>query len=197
METVPNFFISNLFFDDVFLIKPKKFKDNRGLFYESFKKSFFLKKFGFEIIQENTSISAVNVLRGLHFQVNPFSQSKLISVTRGKILDVIVDIKRNSSTYRKWFSYTLDSKNNEQILIPQGYAHGFLSLCNDTQISYKVDSAYDPKSERTIIWNDEDLRIDWPTNNPIISVKDLSGKTFLENEIEGNFDFMPRNFINE
>ena len=187
MKTIPNFTISNLFFDDVFLIKINKFEDNRGFFFESFKKDFFSTQLGFDMVQENISNSKVNVLRGLHFQIPPFSQSKLMTVTKGKILDVIVDIRKNSSTYKKWISYTLDSKNNEQLLIPKGYAHGFLSLCNDTQIAYKVDSVYDPNSERSILWNDKYIGIDWPITKPIMSMKDSNGKTFLENEIEGNF----------
>jgi dTDP-4-dehydrorhamnose 3,5-epimerase len=189
METISNFTIKNLFFEDVFLLNINKFTDNRGFFFENFKKDFFLSEFQFDMVQENVSSSKINVLRGLHFQIPPFSQSKLISVRKGRILDVIVDIRENSLTYKKWVSYTLDHEKNEQIFIPSGYAHGFLSLCDDAEISYKVDNVYDPSSERSIIWNDDYIGIDWPIINPILSPKDANGKTFLENQYEGNFKF--------
>ena len=164
----------NLNLPDVFVFIPKKYEDQRGLFFENFNyfKFFEKKKLEFKIVQENISYSKRNVLRGLHFQKKPYSQSKIISVIKGKILDVIVDIRVDSPTFSKWVSYVLDDKANETIYIPSGFAHGFLALEDECVVSYKVDAKYNPENERSIIWNDKTLNINWTTINPLLSKKD-------------------------
>tara|TARA_B100000989_G_C19507854_1_gene457353 strand:+ start:234 stop:806 length:573 start_codon:yes stop_codon:yes gene_type:complete len=159
---------------EIFVFTPKKFEDERGLFYENFNNKDFLDatNFTFNTVQENISYSRKHTLRGLHFQRGKFSQSKIISVLKGSILDVVVDIRADSKTFSKWVSYILDDKLNESIFVPHGFAHGFLALEDYTKVSYKVDKPYNKKSECSIIWNDPNLMIDWSVNNPILSKKD-------------------------
>ena len=150
---------------EIFVFTPKKFEDERGLFYENFNNKDFLDatNFTFNTVQENISYSRKHTLRGLHFQSGKFSQSKIISVLKGSILDVVVDIRADSKTFSKWVSYILDDKLNESIFVPHGFAHGFLAL---------EDKPYNKKSECSIIWNDPNLMIDWSVDNPILSKKD-------------------------
>ena len=179
----------NLNLPDVFVFTPQKHKDKRGLFFENFNYFYFFekKKLNFKIVQENISHSKRNVLRGLHFQKKPYSQSKIISVIKGKILDVIVDIRIDSPTFSKWVSYTLDDKANETIYIPSGFAHGFLALEEECIVSYKVDAKYCPENECSIIWNDEVLNIDWSIANPLLSEKDEKALSFEQNFELKNF----------
>ena len=179
----------NLNLPDVFVFIPKKYEDQRGLFFENFNyfKFFEKKKLEFKIVQENISYSKRNVLRGLHFQKKPYSQSKIISVIKGKILDVIVDIRVDSPTFSKWVSYVLDDKANETIYIPSGFAHGFLALEDECVVSYKVDAKYNPENERSIIWNDKTLNINWTTINPLLSKKDRGALSFHQNFELDNF----------
>ena len=174
---------------DAFVFIPKKFKDTRGVFFENFnyKSASEIENFNFKIVQENISISKKNVLRGLHFQKKPYSQSKIISVIRGRIFDVIIDLRPKSPYFSKWESYILDDKLNETIYVPQGFAHGFLTLEDDCIVSYKVDNIYSPENECSIIWNDCKLKIDWPILNPKLSKKDSSALTFEENLNSNNF----------
>ena len=171
------------------ILKPLKYFDNRGFFFENFNIEDFKSKTGilFNVSQENISFSKNNVLRGLHFQKGEFKQSKLISVIKGKIFDVIVDIRPNSDNFGKWLSYILDDENDESIFIPSGFAHGFLSLANNTKISYKVDKPYNKEAECSIIWNDVDICIDWKCPNPILSEKDKGSLTLDENLKLNNF----------
>jgi len=187
METLSGFNFEKLFFDEVFLIKNQKFHDNRGLFFESFRKDILYKKVNFEVVQENISISKKNVIRGMHFQKFTYAQSKLIKVLKGQILDIFIDLRKNSKTYKKWFKYKLDSDKYEQIFIPKGFAHGFLALTNDVLVSYKVDHYYDPDSERSIAWNDPIIGIDWKITKPKLSNKDANAKNILEMEKEFEF----------
>ena len=175
--------------NDIIVFKPKIFKDNRGLFFENFNNLIFEDFSGirFKIIQENVSFSKKNVLRGLHFQKNIYAQAKLLSVLKGSILDVIVDIRVNSETFGKYITYVLDDYSKESIFIPKGFAHGFLSLDKNTIVSYKVDMQYNNLSEESIIWNDETLKINWHIRNPILSLKDKKAISFKKNIDSNNF----------
>lgn len=127
----------------------------------------------YQFIQDNQSLSAeVGVLRGLHYQLNPKAQTKLIRVLTGAIYDVIVDIRRNSPTFGQWVGVILSEYNKRQLLVPKGFAHGFCTLVPNTQVLYKVDEYYSPENDRGILWNDPALGIDWPTSSPILSDKD-------------------------
>ena len=160
------------------LIKTNQYFDNRGYFFESFNQKIYskinIKKI---FIQDNFSISKKNVLRGLHYQrKNP--QGKLIRVIKGKILDIAVDIRKNSETFGKHQSFILSEENCKQLWVPKNFAHGFLSLSSNTIVNYKCTDFYDPKDQNTIVWNDKDLKIKWPIKKPIISKKDRDGIFF-------------------
>ncbi len=159
---------------DAYLIKPQVFGDNRGFFLESYSKKKFEKEgIGAEFVQDNHSKSEKKgTLRGLHFQLPPYTQAKLIRVVKGKILDVIVDLRRDSETFGQWEGFELSSQNFQMLFVPQGFAHGFITLENDTEVLYKADNFYEPESEGGIAWNDPDLKINWPLKNPILSERD-------------------------
>ena len=162
--------IINTDFNGLFLIEPQSFKDSRGEFYESWKEDAYAKAgIKHSFLQDNVSFSRKNVLRGLHFQKN---QGQLVTVTQGRIYDVAVDIRPYSHTYKKYFSIMLDSRNPQQLYMPDGFAHGFCVLSDFAIINYKCTSYYDPSLERGIIWNDPDLNIQWPNKDFIISEKD-------------------------
>jgi dTDP-4-dehydrorhamnose 3,5-epimerase len=179
----------NTLFNNAYLIEPKVFRDKRGFFMESYnKKDLAEKGIPFDFIQDNHSLSQKSgTLRGLHYQLNPKPQTKLVRVTRGAIYDVIVDIRKGSPTYGKWQGFELTSDNKLQLLVPQGFAHGFLTLDENTEVQYKVDAFYNPKLDRGIIWNDQTLSIDWPIDYPILSEKDQSLPP-VENA-ENNFEW--------
>ena len=180
--------IKNYFNKSVKLISTKKFNDKRGYFTEKYnKKNFINKNIDIDFVQENFSLSKSKyTLRGLHFQKEPFSQIKLISVLKGKIFDVVVDLRKNSKYYKKYKSFILKENDNLQLLIPSGFAHGFCTLDNDTQILYKTSNYYSKKHEITISWNDPEINIKWPLkkNKPILSPKDKisSNLSILEGE---------------
>lgn len=161
-------------------IIPRVFEDNRGSFFESFNHSKFREAVGKEVVfvQDNQSISKINVLRGLHFQNPPFAQGKLVRVISGSVLDIAVDIRANSPTYGEHHSVVLSGQNNKMFWIPAGFAHGFLSLEDNTIFSYKCTNYYAPDSEGTIMWNDPDLNIDWGNESTLISEKDKIGMDF-------------------
>lgn len=169
------------------LIEPLVFRDNRGFFLETYS----LKKFqeagiNCTFVQDNHSRSEeTGVLRGLHFQLPPFTQSKLIRVTRGSIFDVVVDLRKNSDTYGKWLGFELNENNFKMLFIPQGFAHGFCTLEKGTEVQYKVDKFYAPESDSGIRWDDPALKIKWPVNSPVISKKDALLPLF--NQIEYPF----------
>ena len=171
-------------FKDLFIIKHKFIKDSRGYFKESFRKNILEKKVGYKIdfCQENLVKSNMYVLRGLHFQKDPFSQSKLINVISGKILDVAVDLRKNSKTYGKYFLYELFDGNHESIFIPKGFAHGYLTLSKIALINYKVDNYFNKNAEGGIMFNDDKLGINWglEENKMIISEKDKNQSAFNE-----------------
>ncbi|MBZ9778033.1 dTDP-4-dehydrorhamnose 3,5-epimerase [Psychroflexus sp. CAK8W] len=161
---------------DCFVIEPKVFKDERGNFFESFNYKTFKKNIGLEIdfVQDNQSISQYGTIRGLHFQTGEFAQSKLIRVAKGEVLDVVVDLRPDSETYLKQFSYVLTDENNHQLFVPRGFAHGFATLSSEAIFVYKCDNYYNKTSESGILFNDKTLNIDWqiPEKDQIISEKD-------------------------
>ena len=169
-------------FDQLIIIKHKIFSDERGFFKEIFKKNDLERILGYKIdfCQENSVNSYKNVLRGLHFQKKPFSQSKLISVSAGKIFDVVVDIRKNSKTYGQYFSKVLSAEKNESLFIPAGFAHGYLTLSENAIINYKVDNYYNKNMEDGISFDDEYLNIDWglDKNKMILSKKDRNQKSY-------------------
>lgn len=172
--------------DGLLIITPNVFKDSRGSFFESWNSDQF-KQIGITDVfdQDNQSISSKNVLRGLHFQNPPYAQSKLVRVVRGSVLDVAVDLRKNSPTYGMHHSVILSEQNNKLFYIPKGFAHGFLSLEDNTVFCYKCSGKYNKSSEESLMWNDMDLKINWPISNPIVSEKDLNAKYF--NEFKSKF----------
>lgn len=158
---------------DVLVIKPDVFADERGYFFESFQKEKF-DTFGINktFLQDNESKSQKGVLRGLHYQMPPFAQGKLVRVIKGSVLDVAVDIRKLSPTFGKWVSVVLSEDNKWMCWIPEGFAHGFISLEDETIFSYKCTNIYHKPSERSILWNDSSLNISWGTESPILSLKD-------------------------
>jgi len=163
-------------FKELLIIKPTIYYDSRGYFFESFNQS-VLKNAGiiFNPVQDNESKSSKGVIRGLHYQLLPFGQTKLIRVVEGKIFDVALDIRKDSVTYGKWFGTELDSETKDQFLIPKGFAHGFSVLSDIAVIQYKCDNVYNPQYERGIALNDPALDINWKLGSviPVISEKDL------------------------
>ncbi len=164
----------------VYLIKPTKFKDKRGVFFESFNKEIFKNNVDSKVnfVQDNQSLSYKGVLRGLHFQNPPYAQVKLVSVVKGSVLDVVVDLRKKSKTFGKYISEELNEYNNHQLYIPKGMAHGFLTLEDNTIFTYKCSGFYNKESEDSILWNDKSLNIKWPNSNPILSEKDGNAKKF-------------------
>ncbi len=182
------FSFKKLSIPEIILVIPKSFSDVRGFFLENFKESEFIsggieKKF----VQDNFSHSKYGVIRGLHFQKTAKAQAKLVSVIKGEIYDVAIDIRKNSPTYGKWVSEVLSEKNHNLLYIPEGFAHGFCVLSEEADVLYKVSNEYSPEYEHGIIWNDHNLGIQWPVSKPIISNKD-SELPLLENS-ENDFVF--------
>jgi dTDP-4-dehydrorhamnose 3,5-epimerase len=165
---------------DVFIIEPRVFQDERGLFFESFQQETFNDLIGRKLtfVQENESISKKGVIRGLHFQNPPHAQGKLVRVIKGSVLDVAVDIRKDSITYGKSISVVLTSENRRQLWIPEGFAHGFVALEEDTIFQYKCTNYYNKASEDALLWNDSTLAIDWKIDQPILSSKDEIAPTF-------------------
>ncbi|MGC6583591.1 dTDP-4-dehydrorhamnose 3,5-epimerase [Paenibacillus sp. Dod16] len=180
--------IIRLSLNEALVIEPKVHGDSRGFFMESYNESLFKQNgITYNFIQDNQSLSAeAGVLRGLHYQLNPKAQTKLIRVLTGAIYDVIVDIRKSSPTFGQWVGIILSEHNLRQLLVPKGFAHGFCTLVPNTQVLYKVDEYYSPENDRGILWNDPALGIDWPTSNPILSDKDQRHP--LLKDAEMNFD---------
>lgn len=171
-------------FEDAFLLEPKVFGDHRGFFMESYNDKVF-EELGlcYTFIQDNQSLSAeAGTLRGLHYQLEPYAQTKLVRVINGAIYDVIVDIRKGSPTYGKWQGFILTAENKRQLLIPKGFAHGLCTLVKNTEVMYKVDNYYSFEHERGILWNDPQLNIDWPVREPILSSKDTKHPTMEDAE---------------
>lgn len=163
-------------FEDAYIITPQVFGDARGFFLESYSQ----KEFGVNgikniFVQDNHSLSVKKgVLRGLHFQKPPFAQAKLIRVTRGKVYDVILDLRQDSETFGQWEGFELSAENFQMLFVPRGFAHSFLTLEDETEFQYRCDEFYHPEADSGIIWNDPNLKIDWPIEKPILSEKDKS-----------------------
>ena len=177
--------------EGVLIIEPRLFEDERGYFFEAFSERKFAELTGIEtrFVQDNESRSAKGVVRGLHFQLPPFAQSKLVRVVRGAILDVAVDIRRGSPTFGKHIAVELSEHNHRQLFIPRGFAHGFSVLEGDAIVEYKCDNYYAPEAEGVIRWDDPTLAIDWHTinNEAIVSAKDKLNPLF--EECEALFDY--------
>lgn len=170
----------------VWVLTPKVFNDNRGYFFEAWKKSDFEAHVGkVDFIQDNESKSSYGVLRGLHYQKGEFSQAKLVRVIKGKVLDVAVDLRKSSPTFGKHVMVELSEDNKRQLFIPRGFAHGFLVLSPEAIFTYKVDNIYAPAHEESIRWNDPQIGINWPIDQKdvVASPKDLEGKDFKDADV--------------
>ncbi len=166
---------------DVVLVKPKVFGDERGFFMETYQREVFeANGITGEFIQDNHSRSEYGVLRGLHFQKEPYAQAKLVRCVRGEIFDVAVDLRRNSPTFGRYVGMVLSEENKHQLYIPRGFAHGFMVLSDFADVCYKVDNVYAPDHEGGLLWNDSDVGIEWPNNNPTLSEKDCEWPTLKE-----------------
>lgn len=169
---------------DCFVIKPSIFTDERGIFYESYNRDTFKEVTGLDIdfVQDNQSVSTFGVLRGLHFQTGSMAQAKLVRVIRGKVLDIVVDIRKDSETFGKSFSLELSGENHLQLFVPRGFAHGFVTLSKESVFTYKCDNFYNKASESGIVYNDATLSLDWhlPKEDFIVSEKDLQLPGFEE-----------------
>lgn len=171
---------------DVFLFTPKLFGDERGFFYESFNANVFSEVTAQrpDFVQDNHSRSVKGVLRGLHYQLPPHAQGKLVRVIQGEVFDVAVDIRRSSPTFGKWVGAVLSAENNNQLWIPPGFAHGFVTLSDTAEFLYKTTDFYSPRSERCIAWDDPAIAIEWPIDfNPSLSGKDQLGLALADAEL--------------
>ena len=181
--------VEETFLKGCYVVTPKVYRDERGYFFESFNKTYFEEQTGLAVsfVQDNQSLSSKGVLRGLHFQEGDYAQAKLVRVVKGKVLDVCVDLRKESTTFGQHFSIVLDDKEHKQLYTPKGFAHGFLVLEDQTIFSYKCDDFYHKESERGIIYNDPDIGISWdlPTNELILSERDRKLPTF-KSYLNGN-----------
>ena len=169
---------TSLSIPDVVLIEPKVFGDSRGFFLESFKQDLFNEATGtnYEFIQDNHSRSSKGVLRGLHYQLPPYAQGKLVRVITGAVFDVAVDIRRSSPTFGKWVGAELTAENHKQLWIPPGFAHGFVVLSETADFVYKTTAYYAPQTDRGVLWNDAEIGIDWPQLDIPFSLSDKDQK---------------------
>ena len=176
--------ITNSTIDEVKIFEPKVFHDERGFFFESFNKKFFQESINYEIefVQDNHSKSSKGVLRGLHYQLDPFAQGKLVRVISGEVFDVAVDLRSDSETFGSWFGTTLSAENKKQLWIPEGFAHGFLTTSKNAVFLYKTTNYYSSKLERGILWNDNTLKIKWPISNLNLKIsnKDIKNPKFKD-----------------
>lgn len=170
--------LEKTFIDGLQIITPKVIEDNRGYFFESYNKKGLETIIDIDFVQDNESMSQKGVLRGLHFQKPPYTQAKLVRVIKGSVLDIVVDLRKDSSTYGQYQKIILSEQNKKQFYIPKGFAHGFLVLEDDTIFSYKCSNYYHKDSEVSLLWNDTTLNIDWEIENPIISEKDKKAQKF-------------------
>jgi dTDP-4-dehydrorhamnose 3,5-epimerase len=172
--------VTPLAIPDVLLIEPQVFGDDRGFFFESFNQNKFEEAIGKKInfMQDNHSKSVKGVLRGLHYQLPPKAQGKLVRVIQGQVFDVAVDLRQSSPTFGKWVGETLSSDNKKQLWIPEGFAHGFLTLSDTAEFLYKTTDFYSKDHEQAIQWNDKKIHIDWPIKKPLLSVKDDLASTW-------------------
>ncbi len=169
-------------FAQLLIIQPDVFRDDRGYFFEPFNEAKFRIETGLNMtfVQDNESMSSKGVLRGLHFQLSPKAQAKFIRVTRGAVLDIVVDLRKTQPTYGRHFKIELSAENKTQLFVPEGFAHGFYVLEPDTIFSYKCSNYYSKEHDRSLRWNDPVLQIDWGVENPILSDKDRNAPLFSE-----------------
>ena len=171
---------------DLYMIEPQVFGDSRGWFMESWSQK-KMEEAGlfYNFVQDSHSFSEKKgTLRGLHFQKGSSSQAKLVRCVKGAVFDVAVDLRKNSKTYKKWVGCILSEENKKQFLIPRGFAHGFLTLTDNVEFVYKADNYYDPQADRNIIWNDEEINVDWGIENPILSEKDKKAPKLSESDVD-------------
>ena len=165
--------------EGLLVIKPRVFGDDRGHFFESWSEESYAENgLDLDFVQDNQSLSSKGVLRGLHFQNPPFAQGKLVRVIKGAVLDIVVDIRKESATYGQHFSIELNEENKTIFWIPPGFAHGFITLEDDTIVTYKCTGVYNSASEEALLWSDKDLNIDWGAIKPLVSDKDLVAGSF-------------------
>lgn len=167
----------------ILIIEPQVFADSRGFFYESYNYE-KLREYGVELdfVQDNHSRSVKNTLRGLHYQINP-GQDKLVRASIGKVWDVVVDIRKDSPTFGQWESFLLSAENKKQLFVPKGFAHGFCVLSDWAEFQYKCSEYWSPADERGIMWNDPDLKVQWPVTEPVLSSKDTKNILFKDIEL--------------
>lgn len=180
--------VMNTHLKGVIVIEPFVYGDHRGWFMETYNEAKFLEAgINMKFVQDNQSFSTgKGTLRGLHYQLNPKAQTKLVRCTKGAIFDVAVDIRKGSITFEEWFGIELTAENKKQLLIPKGFAHGFMTLTDDVEVQYKTDELYSPENDRGIIWNDPEISIEWPIDiTPVLSEKDE--KAPLLKDAENNF----------
>ena len=173
---------------DVMLLEPRVFGDDRGFFFESYNQQAFREATGVDpaFVQDNHSRSVKGVLRGLHYQLPPKAQGKLVRVVSGEVFDVAVDIRKGSPTFGKWVGEVLSAENKRQMWVPPGFAHGFLTLSETAEFLYKTTDYYSPEHERCLIWNDPEFCIDWPSKiTPLLSAKDAQGCVFASADLSG------------
>lgn len=179
------FEFEKLAIEGLVLIKPRVFGDDRGFFLESYKKSdFIVNGINVEFVQDNHSKSTKGVLRGLHYQTYPCQQAKLVRCTKGKIYDIAVDIRKDSSTFGKWLKVELSEENKNMFFIPEGFAHGFVVVSDEAELLYKTNHEYSLEHDRGLLWCDEEIGIDWGIDNPILSEKDKIQPKLSEINIE-------------
>jgi dTDP-4-dehydrorhamnose 3,5-epimerase len=173
---------------DLYIIEPKVFEDSRGYFFESYNEHIFLQNsINIHWVQDNQSKSSYGVLRGLHYQLEPYAQTKLVRVLEGEILDIAVDIRKGSPTFKKWLGIRLSSSNKKQLLVPRGFAHGFSVLSETAIVFYKCDAFYNPQAEKGIIYNDSELDIDWGIGASDLNLSKKDIALPLLNNAEMNF----------
>ena len=168
----------------VCIIEPKVFGDHRGYFMEKWSKR-EMERLGlsFDFVQDNESFTAEKgTIRGIHFQIDPMAQAKIVRVSQGAVLDVAVDLRKGSPFYKKWVAVELSAENHRQLLLPRGFGHGFVSLTNDVMFLYKVDNAYSPECDRSIRFDDPEIGVDWGITDPILSVKDQTAPVLADSD---------------
>lgn len=171
---------------DVYIIEPKIFGDNRGWFTESWsKRKMEAAGLFYDFVQDNHSFSAEKgTLRGIHFQKGEHAQAKLVRCVRGAVLDVAIDLRKGSPNYKKWVAVELSEENKRELLIPRGFGHGFVTLTDNVEFLYKADNFYNYENDRSILWNDPEINVNWGVDNPIISEKDLKAPLLKDSDID-------------
>lgn len=177
--------VINTELEGVYIIEPKIFKDDRGWFYESWSENTLEKhNLFYKFVQDNHAYSIEkNTLRGIHFQNNPHSQAKLVRVTKGAVIDVVVDLRKDSKTYKKWISVELSDENKRQLLIPRGFGHGYVTITDNVEFQYKTDNFYNKESDRSIKYDDPEININWGVISPKVSDKDKNAPLLKDSDV--------------